>query len=230
MAVANTTAKAWQEWIEYPSWTTGSTTTTGWYAVQDNHWRNWVTSSTSTTLTVQTDVWEHWQTIRWTAPAPETDEQRQAREDRAQAAREERSRIALAAQQRMEGAQERAMELLMMVLTTEERVWHDQHDEIMVRADSGRTYVIEKRGVHGNIREVDEHGCLLGRVCVAPLMYEAGTMHSLPLADGWLGQYLAIKHNEEYLRATGNWSYRAVCRHPDVDILEQARAIRHLAA
>jgi hypothetical protein len=53
---------------------------------------------------------------------------------------------------------------------------------------------------------VDEHGCVLGRVCVAPGMYDGDADAYLPLADGWVGQYLALKFNEEALRATGNWS------------------------
>lgn len=221
----------WGTWIEDPSWayTTTATSTTGWYLNQNTVWQDWVntTATTSTTLRIaQNAVWNDWQyhgqNLEWYTTPPETPEERQAREDRLQARREEDSRARLAAKTRMEGAQERAMELLMTVLTNEERVWHDQHDEIMVRAESGRIYVIEKRGVHGNIREVDEHGCILGRVCVAPGMYDGGAQAALPLADGWLGQYLAIKHNEEYLRATGNWSRRAACVQPDVPVLRAA--------
>lgn len=158
-------------------------------------------TTVSTTFTVQNVTWASWD------------------EDQEQAAREARSALMLASKVRMEGAQDRAMELLMMILTPEERTWYDQHDEIAVRGDEGGLYVIEKRSVHGNIRLVDEHGCLLGRVCVAPGMYDEG--EALPLADGWIGQYLAIKHQEGLMREAGNWSYRGTCHHSDVPVLRQ---------
>lgn len=228
--------RQWKTWVQNPSWTyttgdwgTITTATTGTYTTQDIVWRGWTNSTTSSTLTMQDYVWNTWQTADnrpagwFREPVAETPEERQAREDRAQAAREEASRRHLAEQKRMTGAQDRAMELLMMILTNEERVWHDLHDEIMVSAPSGRMYVIEKRSVHGNIKEVDAHGCVLGRVCVQPGMFDADTRLSLPLADGWVGQYLAIKHDEEHLRATGNWSGRAACKQPGVPILGQAQ-------
>jgi hypothetical protein len=218
-----TSTTTWDQWIDTQHWYSDNTASTG----RDIIWNDWTTSTTSTTLTIQNDMWSKWQSLadfQWNTPAPETAEQLQARLDRDQARREENSRRQLAEQTRMEGAQERGMELLLMVLTNEERVWHDLHDEIMVRAESGRIYVIEKRGVHGNIKQVDEHGCLLGRVCVAPGMYDYDARLYLPLADGWLGQYLAIKHDEEALRATGNWSSRGACKQPAVPILGQSVA------
>jgi hypothetical protein len=213
----------WAGWISQPSWSTSTTCS------QNYVWSDWniTSSSTSTTLNVQGHVWQDWLSrdpveYQWRQPTPETAAERQARADRLQAERERLARESLAAQKRMEGAQERGMELLLSILTAEERAWHDQHGEFMVRTESGRIYVIEKRGVHGNIRETDEHGCLLGRICVAPGMMDHEAGLSLPLADGWLGQYLAIKHNEEALRTIGNWSSRGPCRQPDVPILRAA--------
>ena len=90
-----------------------------------------------------------------------------------------------------------------------------------MRGSDGGLFVIELRGVHGNIREVDEHGCVLGRVCVAPGMYDHEYGVALPTPDGWVGQYLAIKADEQSLRRTGNWSGRRACQHPDVPMLRR---------
>jgi hypothetical protein len=140
---------------------------------------------------------------------------RAAERDRRQRAREEYNAQHLAEQARLTGAQDRAMGLLLALLTPEEREYHATHDEFLVIGHSGRRYLIGKHGVHGNIAEVDEHGCRLGRVCVAPGMYDRQANLYLPLADGWVGQYLAIKHNEEELRRVGNWSGLHPCRRPE---------------
>lgn len=106
------------------------------------------------------------------------------------------------------------MDLLLALLTPEESAYHDTHDRFLVVAQSGTRYLLGKHGVHGNIAEVDEHGCILGRVCVAPDMYDADAEVYLPLADGWVGQYLALKYDEQRLRNTGNWSHRRACQTP----------------
>lgn len=172
-------------------------------------------------------VEEHWYPVNFYPDLhPETPEQRQEREDRVQAEREraarlheqwqeredqlqaERERAArlhLAAEQRRKGAQERAMSLLLGLMTPEERAHYDRRNEIRLTGQSGRLYLIATSSVHGNIAEVDEHGCMLGAVCVAPDMYNLDGQ-CLPLADGWIGQYLALKYNENHLRQTGMWS------------------------
>lgn len=98
-------------------------------------------------------------------------------------------------------------------------------DVLVVRGSEGGLYEIDisqGRGVHGNIVEIDEHGCRLGTICVAPRMYlEDGVM---PLSDGYIGQYLAIKHKEGEFRETGNWSYRRECQQPNVPILGERAA------
>lgn len=217
------------EWVRatvFP-WTTTGSTTTGYYP-----WP-WPASN-STTITwasqntynvwptdVRGAVWDGWVTIH--EKVMRTAEQEQALADQRQRQREERSRLLLAAQVRMEGAQERALELLEMILTAEEKVWRDQHpDEILVRGSDGGMFLISQYGVHGNISEVDEHGCVLGRICVAPAMYDRQADAPLPLADGWVGQYLAIKHSEAEVRARGNWSSRRDCQQPNVPILRAA--------
>lgn len=196
----------------------------------------WVTNATTSgTLTGEgvyyterNAIWSRltqdpWMKVR--QPLQVSAEERQRRADLAQRAREELSRRRLAEQVRMKGAQDRGMALLEMILTPEERVWRDQHPgNIFVRGSDGGMYEIEQTSVHGNIRQVDEHGCVLGRVCVAPQMFDYDAKKALPLADGWIGQYLAIKHNEAEFRARGNWSVRRECAQPNVPVLRPALA------
>lgn len=237
----------WKKWYTYDYGTAGSMSTTA-----NLIWRDWqVPTATTTTEPIlintgnvtytwrddwiegtQDYVWRDWnnnwrisqRTFVPQAPV-ETPEARQERLDREQRAREERSARELAARTQLAKAEDRARELLMMLLSNEEAEWLTRHKEIMVRSDGGRMYVIEDRGaVHGNIREVDEHGCVLGRVCVQPRMYDDEANAAIPISDGIVGQYLAIKHNEEELRRTGNWSHRQPCKQPGVPILGQRAA------
>ena len=112
----------------------------------------------------------------------------QERRDREQARREAESRERLAREKRLQGARERASELLEMVLSEAEKQYRAEHNgRILVRSQNGNLYEIDTNygGVHGNIVKVDEHGCQLGRLCVAPGMYD--NRAALPLEDGYVG-------------------------------------------
>lgn len=210
--------KVWYQWVGTNSTTTMSPTA-------DRIWyENWLSLSNTTNsitltgtigttyLTARDTIWQYWQN------APMTSEQLRAEQDRIQAAREEASRRALAAQQVAAQAKERATELLLSILTDEEARHWQEHGEIQVRSQHGNLYVIERRGVHGNIRLTDEHGCMLGRICVAPRMHDEEG-RTLPTEDGWLGQYLMLKHDEDLIIGRGNWSHRRPCQQPNVPIL-----------
>ena len=111
-----------------------------------------------------------------------------------------------------------------MVLSEAEKQYRAEHNgRILVRSQNGNLYEIDTNygGVHGNIVKVDEHGCQLGRLCVAPGMYD--NRAALPLEDGYVGQYLALRFNEDDLLAKANWSGRRECRNPGVPILGQRR-------
>lgn len=225
MAIVVPTGSDTTTWL---NWTNSTSTTMP--TTADRIWYSWTANTTATSyntykmkMTISDTIWNGWQNGPIT-PAPyRTPEELQAEADAAQARREEASRQALARQQVAAQAQERAMELLHAILTEEERRYMLEHDEILVRSEHGNMYVIEKRSVHGNIRQTDEHGCLLGRICVAPRMYDEES-RTLPLADGWVGQYLMLKHDEDLIIGRGNWSQRRECQHQDVPILEIARA------
>lgn len=150
----------------------------------------------------------------------------QERRDREQAERERINRERLAREQLREQARERALELLMMVLTPEERLQHENTGQILVRGSDGHLYELQttsRNTVHGNIVRTDEHGCRLGTVCVAPKMHqehdEEGGVAALPIEDGWVGQYLGLRHNAEEFLRRGNWSYVQHCRYPDVPVV-----------
>jgi hypothetical protein len=231
-----------ETWPDRPTvdevWASGTITsgTTIRIPIQDQVWYSWSSAGTTTPITsisYQEVMWNNWTRLPYSENVQtELDRQYQVRPyqptqaelDRQQRQREENSRRQLARAARMEGAHDKALELLELVLTAEEQLWRALHQEVMVRGSDGGMYVVEERGVHGNIRQVDEHGCVLARLCVAPRMYEdhpeLGHI-GLPDPDGWVGQILALKFNESHLREKANFSYRQGCQQPNVPILER---------
>lgn len=227
----------WQRWYATSASTTTATYTS--YFQGNQVWNGWIEANEATRLVtytyatpIQQHVWDRWEVIhRETEEEARRREQRDAeyaaelqrRADERQALREEESRRRLALMEKKAVAEARAGELLELLLTPEEKEYRARHHEIMVRGNAGGMYIIElHESVHGNVKHIDEHGCLLGRICVQPAMSEydeAGRHHALPLADGWVGQYLAIKFQEEVMRTTGNWSHRRVCQHQNVPVL-----------
>ena len=251
--VTTTTGDVWYRWTQqYTTTTTTYPTTypaigingTGTWAV----WNNWVQDAQNQ-LTATREYVERAQTTvaeanRVTRDAnyntPEARERRRIADVEAQRVRAERHRVMeqerreraareeLRHRQRTERlavAQNRAMNLLLSILTPEERQWYDRTRNIMVRGSEGGMYVIDTQycggTVHGNIIQVDEHECRLARICVAPRMYDEVSREGLPIADGWLGQYLAIKHQEELFRARGNFYRQQGCQHLNVPVLNR---------
>jgi hypothetical protein len=101
--------------------------------------------------------------------------------------------------------------LLNDLLSPEEQAYRAEHGRVEIEGSDGNLYWLEthRETVHGNIVRVDEHGCHLGRACVAPGMYDGG---ALPTADGWVGQYLGLKFDAEEFLLQANWSGRYGCR------------------
>lgn len=116
-------------------------------------------------------------------------------------------------------AHSRALELLRMVLSPEQRRQMESEEQFEIRGSAGGLYLIRTaHGVHGNIMKIDEHGCRLGSVCVAPSMRdEEGFV--LPIPDGWVGQVLGLRYHETEFLSHGNWSRRRECQHQGVPIL-----------
>jgi len=217
----------------WPQWVTSGTgsTTSGYLIQQDLNWRNWVTSTTTTGAYYVTteDPFADREAVladrSAEAIARREEESRVAREvverrhqeyrDRRQAEREAASRRTLERARKIEQAEERAKEMLVTLMTPAQRDQYRQRVPVRVRKPDGGWYAIgmaPSNGVHGNIEEFDEHGCRLGRVCVAPQMYNSGV--ALPTADGWIGQLLGLTHDAEEFLSHGNWSGRRGCQVP----------------
>lgn len=214
----------WKHWAN----ATTSSTTSGTYV--NDPWGRWTTANTSTTHLAYnpTYTWDQW------AEMPDEQEYQyhqyprheptQAELDAIQRRREDQSARLLAEQQRLQVAQPRALELFRALLTADQITQMDTDGEVWVKGSAGGFYVIEVGGgrVHGNIRRIDEHGCMLGRLCVQPSMYDHIEGAALPTADGHVGQLLAIRFNEPALLEKANWSSQRPCQQPDVPILRAA--------
>jgi hypothetical protein len=202
-------------WITYPQLTNGTASTWTSTSTDAQIWQRWVTTgTTSTTLTWQQPIWDNW--LREERVYQEQRALTQQQADELQARREARSREALAAEQaRMENrvvAHARALDLLDELLTEDEREVRDAQQRVAVRGSDGHLYWLEmhRETVHGNIVRTDEHGCQLGRACVAPQMRDGYDV--LPTADGWVGQYLGLKYDAATFLSHANWSGVRPCR------------------
>jgi hypothetical protein len=210
------TTGTWTNWVQNPTWTTTTSTTANhvW-----NVWRDVGYTTGTTTLKGMTanyvwqdEVWGQW------VDDERTEEERRRERDELQARREQQSRERLARQQEemvnRALAQERSMELLNEVVAEEDRI-PGLDLLLQIRGTDGELYRLEmhRETVHGNIVRVDEHGCMLGRACVAPQMYAAGE-GALPTPDGWVGQYLGLKFATAAFLARANWSSVMPCQHP----------------
>jgi hypothetical protein len=206
------TASATWPWPTYTTGSISSTTVT---------WNQWLTTGTAYSTTAAT-TWQAWN--QWHEPVmyqyQRTEEELRRLADLQQQQREEYSRRRLAEQQRIEGARAVARSLLDEIVAPTD--WVEGLELIQVLGSDGHLYRIElhRDTVHGNIVRVDEHGCILGRACIAPSMRANG--FAMPMEDGWLGQYLGLKfHADEFLRRA-NWSGRQPCRQPNVVALPVA--------
>ena len=207
-------------WVTNPQFTASTTATwTPTMSTPDRVWTHWLgTSSTTTTanITWQQPVWDAWMhddRIYWREQALT-----QLQADELQVRREQRSREQLAAEQQRQKdhatARSRAMDLLDGLLTEEERAVRDTEQRVALRVSDGHLYWLEmhRETVHGNIVRTDEHGCMLGRACVAPAMRDGHSMRALPTADGWVGQYLGLKFDAPRFLSHANWSGVRTCQ------------------
>jgi hypothetical protein len=198
-------------WITAPQYTAGTTAAWTVPVTNDRIWQYWLNNTSTTTtasITWQQPVWDAWMRDDRIYTQQRALTQQQA--DELQARREQRSREALAAEQaRMENrvvAHSRALDLLDNLLTEDERATRDEQQRVAVLGSDGHLYWLEmhRETVHGNIVRTDEHGCQLGRACVAPGMRDGYEV--LPTADGWVGQYLGLKFDAETFLSHANWS------------------------
>jgi hypothetical protein len=211
-----------------------ATSTTGWTVTRDEIWAGWVADQATATGTAtgtasytwtdeQMHAWRNWdaqhhQVLDRHQALLAIREEEQRIRDAQQRAREEQNRRLLAETQARDRlaqqAHEVAQELFLSLLTAEQRAQWARTEACTVRGSEGGLYELRGGGVHGNISQIDEHGCRLATLCVAPRMYEEEDYAALPTPDGWVGQLLAIRHNEGELRNRANYSYRRGCVQP----------------
>jgi hypothetical protein len=105
------------------------------------------------------------------------------------------------------------LETLRLLLTEEEAAGLVPGERgPIITGKSGRQYLVGTHGgLVGNVNEVDKHGCVLASLCCHPFM-RLRNGESLPVADAWIAQVLAIKFNEKAFRRTANIARDVGCR------------------
>lgn len=170
------------------TWTSATTSS-------DTHvWTTWV-DETSTSAASNDVIWSALASECWCAvtityensgyvPAPETEEQRQARVERER----QRNIRAEAARLEKEAAREKAEALLRETLDKEQREQFDKTKWFFVISQSGRRYRIRRRWA-GNIDEVDQADMIVAEYCIHP-------QERIPTEDSMLVQKLMLEADE----------------------------------
>jgi len=168
-----TSGLVWEVWINTDQTTATSTTS-------DHVWNQWNTTSSSTAITM--DYRRH-------APPPETEEQRRERQRRQVAENQRR----IDAQKQRDAANEKAKELLLSVLTADQRIDFLHRGSFRVEGSKGGKYQIQT-GYSGNVRRGRRRYC--GHLSDG----------QIPAYDHMLAQKLLIETDEEAFLAVANAS------------------------
>lgn len=160
----------------------------------------WIDSSSTTSSSISSSVvWDVWSgdTVCiaddhaqvWV----ETEDMRQAR-----LAREERSRIeAEERAERERRVHEKALELLMLSLTEEQRNDWRENNGFDVISQSGKRFRIHN-GRSMNVNEYDGNGRIVSSHCIVPQDYR------IPTPDMFVAQMLMLMYNESEFMRTAN--------------------------
>jgi hypothetical protein len=99
------------------------------------------------------------------------------------------------------------MALFLSLLTPEERKEFDATGKVTLTGSKGGVYqlVTINNSVTDNVHHLDPAtGARTATLCAAPNMWPTGSQYGqrhLPMPDGWVGQLLALRYNEdEFLR------------------------------
>ncbi len=189
----------------FSSWVQDSITKQ-WFVEKDTSTNNWIIRNSAR------DAWPSWIsgtatvetptiTFRAGTPLPPvTPEQVQAQQQRAQA---ERIRIEAVAQEKA-AANEKAEQILRMMLSPEQRDCLDYYDYFYVTGKDGRIYRV-RRQWSANIEWVQEKkpdAKVFARYCVHP-------QDRIPIADSMLTQKLYLEVDPSVLLRKANIHYRA---------------------
>lgn len=135
--------------------------------------------------------------------APESDEQRKQRLEAAEREAERARQREAKAKEEYEKAQAariaaeaRARELLLSVLSDQQREEYERTKAFRVKAADGKEYRL-KHGWAGNVEELDEFGKAIARLCIHPSA-------AIPEADNLVAQKLMIETDPESFRRIAN--------------------------
>ena len=186
----STASTAWTQWTD-PG-------TSSYYTTQP--WFTWTTTSaTTTTVTATSSAYASWvEHITYRQETREAQQDRLARETEAQRVATEQRLQREAVEQR---AAQRAEQLLVETLTTEQaRAWQENRAFFVTGHKTGKRYKI-REGSHGNIKELDAQGKECASLCV-------NVPRGLPNQDNVLAQKLMLEwHEEELLRRANRHTF-----------------------
>jgi hypothetical protein len=175
--------------VTYPL-TTGSAATT---TIADEVWSAWCSRGTTTSMNVTQGTWDGWN-VTYTGTWEE-------RERRARERRERDLQRAEEWQRKARAAHERALELLSLVLTTDQLRSYNEHGWFEVISNKNNRWRIHRDSVAGNVtlmaRDSNER---LASFCAHP-------PSPCPVPDAHLAQALTLLTDEEaFLRvANPHW-------------------------
>jgi len=177
ITTSNTASTIWTGWCDNMTHTTTS-------ATANSVWAVWTGSSTTTSV---------YPLPRRVVETPEQAAQRSADRERWRA--EQEARIALERRITAE-ASARAEQLLLGVLSAEQRETYQRARHIIVIGRSGRRYRV-RRGRVGNVDVIGRNGHIESRLCAHPGVWT-------PEADVVLAQLLHLQHDDDAFCRTAN--------------------------
>jgi hypothetical protein len=169
------------------TWTSGSTTTA---SDGNTVWGRWASADTSATTSNSATVWYEWSGRAYAVkqvvyqPAPETEEQKQARLARAA----EQARAAEERRRQEAEALQRAEDLLMLQLSEKQRSDWKKHKAFDVISQSGKRFRIRNERSM-NVDEYDADNKMVARHCIVPQTH-------VPAPDQYVMQKLMLEHQE----------------------------------
>lgn len=188
-------------------WNTQITVTSA--ATTSNIWHTWNDVHTYAVSQQTLHVWQTWNDndVLSSRRAPprviETPEQRRVREEQEQRYRAEQAAANAryeeerrASENRRKEAEDRAMKLLVSMLSDQQKSDLKNYKHFFVEAPSGRLYRIDY-GTHGNVKVVDRQTRkIVERLCIQP--------NGVPAGDANLMQKLLIETAEDLFRSHAN--------------------------
>lgn len=178
-----TNSTVWTSWIENPGTQTAATTLT---TAANAVWTIWTGATAATSIIGR----------RAGGVVAETAEQMAARLANMERLRAERAERAALERRIAEEANARAEQLLLAVLSAEQRETYHRGRYIIVIGRSGRRYRV-RRGRVGNVDVIGRNGHIESRLCAHPAVWT-------PEQDVMLAQMLHLQHDDDEFCRTAN--------------------------